>query len=368
MLRLKQEEEENQPTRYSVAPPPVQAQSSTTEAELRAYIQAAAATGTAQAQKEKETQATAAPPTVIEWYHHLVTNNPVFHKETLAQQRVHEKKQGSTRTTERALAWLAVVGLYVGFFYLLGKIWGLPNESERSSSGWILHTFLTIIQFLVMVLALPLQAATMITQEREKMTWNALLLSRLSPLQILVGKGAAALRPLWTTFALLLPALILSAFAAQITLKGIVAAQVILLLTAVLNTSIALCCSLFGKKSAQASGNAGGAVMLTLLGFPAITGLLQAGPWIAYTLMNGGSSYGYVAPEWFNYLAAAINVFNPAVATFFGLTAPSTIPGLPLWLWFLVPTVYVLAAAGTTWAIWQKMLGQFWKAPKDFSG
>ena len=307
-------------------------------------------------------------PTVIDWYHHLITNNPVFHKETLAQKRVQEKKQATTRTTERALGGMALAGLYIGFFYIIAKILEIQSPMDRTAPGWALHSFLMVIQFLVMVLALPLQAATLITQEREKMTWNALLLSRLSPLQILVGKGAAALRPLLATLTVLLPAIVISAIVAQVTLKGLLAAQVIMLLTALLNVTIAVSCSLFAKKSTQASGNAGGAVMLTLLGFPALTGIIEAGPWIAYTVMNGGNPAGYNAPEWFHYLASLPNLFNPAVATFFGLSNPSVITTLPPYLWFLVPTVYVMAAAGTTWFLWKRMLEQFWKAPKDFSG
>lgn len=378
MLRLKQDEEENQQSRYTVPPAPVAAQaveeSTAAEAETKshldeeeflAYLRASNAQNTTTLSSTPVIEATE-PVSLVEWWHHLITNNPVFHKETLAQRRLQEKKQAGTRTTEKLLGGMALVGLYIGMFYLIAKIYEIPQLDGRTSAGWVMHAFLTIIEFLVVALALPLQAAMLITQEREKMTWNALLLSRVTPLQILVGKTAAALRPVLTALTMLLPAVVISAFVAQTTLKGLVVGQVVIGVTALLNASLAIYCSLFSKKSAQASGNAGGGAMLPILGFPALWGLIEAGPWIAYTMMNGGNPAGYVPPEWFHYLAAFANLFNPAVALYFGLTTAH--PAFASWLWLASPVAFLTAATLTIRYLWLRMQKQFWKAPKDFSG
>jgi len=378
MLRLKQDEEESQQSRYTVPPAPTAAQvveeraapeaivqSRMDDEEFLAYLRASNEQNATVATKAANTTSTQ-PVTLAEWWNHLITNNPVFHKESLAQRRLQEKKQAGTRTMEKMLGGMALTGLYIGMFYLIAKILEIPQTDGRTSAGWVLHAFLLVIEFLVVALALPLQAAMLVTQEREKMTWNALLLSRVTPLQILMGKTAAALRPVLTALTMLLPAVVISAFVAQTTIKGLLVGQVVIAVTALLNATIATYCSLFAKKSAQASGNAGGAAMLPILGFPALWGLIEAGPWIAYTMMNGGNPAGYLPPEWFHYLAAFANLFNPAFALYFGLTTP--IPSVPAWLWLVSPIAFLTAASLTIRHLWIRMQTQFWKAPKDFSG
>ena len=299
-----------------------------------------------------------------EWWEHLITNNPVFQKESLAQTRIQAKKQATTRATEKTLAILSVLGLYGGMFYLMSLAMG---STEPKSAFWGMHGFLVVLQGLILMLAMPLQAATAITSEREKMTWNALLLSRNTPLQILAGKAAATLRPIALFYGLLLPALAITAWGTGMTWANFLAAQVLILITALLNVTVAIYTSLVSKKSQQASGTAGGWAIIPILGLPGLTAITYAAPALLASLMNTQ----FIPPVWFHWLAWLPNLFNPAAAIFAALSSSlifGTNSGFPSWLWFFVPTFYLVASSLTIHGLWKRMLAIFWKTPKDLSG
>ncbi len=309
-------------------------------------------------------ETTATPLTLQEWWNHLITNNPVFHKETLAQRRVQEKKQPSTRLTEKTLGILGVLGLYAGMFYLISLAMG---TTDPKPAFWGMHGFLVVIEALVLMIALPLQAAMTITSEREKQTWNALLLSRNTPLQILMGKAAATLRPILMVYAVVLPALIVTSLGTGMAWTGFLAAQVLILVTALLNVTVATYCSLVSKKSQQASGNAGGWAIVPLLGLPGLTAITYAAPALLASLM--GTTFN--PPAWFHWLAWLPNLLNPAAAIFAALTNPLVFgphSGIPAWLWFFVPTFYLAVCSLTVRGLWKRMVQRFWQTPKDLSG
>jgi hypothetical protein len=375
MLRVKQEEnEENKkqapPVRIPAPPQPAAATlSEEDEVFLSRLRSGETLTGGQRVLPTLKTpaQTVAAAPNTLslpEWWEHLITNNPVFQKESLAQKRLQEKKQPTTRATEKLLGILAILGLYGGMFYLMS----LALASSNPQSGfWGMHGFLIVLQCLVLMIAMPLQGATTITSEREKMTWNALLLSRNSPLQILVGKAAATLRPIALFYGGMLPALAITAWGTGMTAANFLAAQVLILITAVLNVTIATYCSLVSKKSQQASGNAGGWAIVPLLGLPGITAITYAAPALIASLMNAP----FAPPPWFHWMAWLINLFNPALAIFASLTNALVFganSGLPPWLWFFVPTFYLVVSSLTIRGLWKRMLEIFWNTPKDLSG
>ena len=299
-----------------------------------------------------------------EWWDHLITSNPVFQKETLAQRRLQEKKQPGTRATEKALGILAILGLYAGMFYLISLAAG---TTDPKPAFWGMHGFLVVIEALVLMIAMPLQAAMTITSEREKQTWNALLLSRNTPLQILMGKAAATMRPILMFFAIVLPALLITGIGTGMAWTGFLASQVLILVTAVLNASMATYCSLISKKSQQASGNAGGWAIVPLLGLPGLTAITYAAPALLASLM--GTAFN--PPSWFHWLAWLPNLLNPAAAIFAALTNPNVFgpnSGFPAWLWFFVPTFYLAMCVLTIRGLWKRMLERFWQTPKDLSG
>lgn len=296
-----------------------------------------------------------------EWWAHLITSNPIFQKELLSQRRIGEKKQSATRATEKTLGVLGVLGLYAGMFYLISLAMGQPQNVQQGYF-WGMHSFLVVIQSLVLMLAMPLQAATTITSEREKMTWNALLLSRNSPLQILAGKAAGTLRPIALFYGAMLPALVITATGTGMAWTNFLASQIVLIVTAFLNLSVSLYCSLTSKKSQQASGNAGGWVIVPLLGLPGLTAITYGAPALVAQLLNTR----FDPPSWFPWFAVSPNIFNPITALVATLSTPGG--GYPPWLWVFVPTFYLVMASLAIRGLWKRMLATFWQAPKDLSG
>lgn len=372
MLRVKQEE--NEETRTTLppvrVPSPPQPTAATLSAEDEVFLSRLRSgetlTGGERVLPTLTTppQAITAPPSTLslpEWWEHLITNNPVFHKETLAQKRTQEKKQGTTQLTEKILGVMATLGLYAGMFYLISLAAVTPDPKP---AFWGMHGFLVVLQCLVLMIAMPLQAATSITSEREKLTWNALLLSRNSPLQILVGKLAATLRPVSLFYAVMLPALLITSLGTGMAWTNFLASQILILTTTLLNASVAIYCSLVSKKSQQASGNAGGWAIVPLLGLPGLTAIAYAAPALIANLMGGS----FDPPVWFHWVAWLINLFNPAAGIFFALTQAPILNNLPPWLWFFVPTFYLIVSSLTIRGLWRRMLEIFWKTPKDLSG
>lgn len=372
MLKVTQEENEEQkkqvpPVRPPVPPQPAAATLSADDEVFLARLRSGETfTGGGRVLPTLTTppQHLAPPPTTFslpEWWAHLITTNPIFQKELLSQRRTAEKKQSATRTTEKTLGILGVLGLYAGMFYLISLAVPLP-EATRQGYFWGMHGFLVVLQGLVLMLAMPLQAATTITGEREKMTWNALLLSRNSPLQILAGKAAGTLRPIGLFYAGMLPALAITATGTGMSWTNFLASQVIIMVTALLNVTLSLYCSLTSKKSQQASGNAGGWAIVPLLGLPGLTAITYAAPALMASLMNTS----FNPPAWFPWLAGFPNIFNPIAAIVLSMT--SAPHDWPAWLWIFVPVFYLVAATLTIRGLWKRMLDIFWQAPKDLSG
>ncbi len=163
--------------------------------------------------------------------------------------------------------------------------------------------------------------AAAIAGEREKRTWNALLLSRLTPQQIIGGKVASILRALLIGMGSLV-ALLLSAIA-----HGFLSPTVLLLVVLVLLPNLLLT-TLIGVRTSLWSKSAQEAQKKSLWQG------LGLGVLVLLTLV-------------------------PILLALFGKA--------PIALLLLAPA-YSFIALWVSQRIWQKMLGELWRAPKDFSG
>ncbi len=112
------------------------------------------------------------------------------------------------------------------------------NAGRDFYLAWMLLIELTTALLLPAALT-----ASAITGEREKQTWNALLLARLSDSQIVFGKLCGALVPAAILFVLFFPINVLSGWAAGVTLKHFLVGHLILFSTALLSASLGLFCS-----------------------------------------------------------------------------------------------------------------------------
>lgn len=252
-----------------------------------------------------------------------------------------------------------------------------------------LHCFLLVLQFLVMAIVIPALAATKITSEREKMNWNALLLSRLTPSQVLVGKVAPVIGNILKVMMMALPAVILTGYIGEtfvrldghindgLTFRGVFLAQVIILAAALMNTVMAFYYSLREKSGAKAGFATARWFGIPTLGMGVATAIFYA-LYAMFCYVTGNNNVPS-PPNWLDSLFWANHVINPMFALYNSLL-PS-----PYWnsvtsnsypfsnyfwitMWYVLPIAYPAVALAITVRTAKKMLAFFHKAPKDASG
>ena len=371
------------------------------------------------------------------WLSENITDNPMYQKELLAGRRAFDLKTPMQRFWSRAIPLGALGGVYYSIYYTISWYYQeaynrfiaavdpksayhyltqRPHASptkyameESIMASMVSYCVILVLLFLVTAVGIPLLAARKITAERERMNWNALLMSRLTPSQILIGKMAPILRTVGIVHLTALPALLITALMCSIpvinevtdprwsqinnssTLSDILVwmsratllSPLTILATALLNTTIATYFSLIKKKSLEANQGTIRAITMPLIVPLGITGLCYALPNIISLVQNKMQQSTLNFPAWIHPLFFAPNIFNPMGALIASLfpgvflrysydsTGPISAP-LEYQIWaFLVaiaPFVYLATTLGLTHTLWKKMLRVFENAPKDASG
>lgn len=122
--------------------------------------------------------------------------NPVFVKEIKSKMRSRQPRSVT-------LTIVGIIGLIVLWCYYEAISWLM--QIGGSNSGRAPWQICTVVQaFLIWILG-PAVAANAITQEREQQTWEMMISTLLTPMEILLGKLAARLLPLLGILALFLP-------------------------------------------------------------------------------------------------------------------------------------------------------------------
>jgi hypothetical protein len=357
----------------------------------------------------------------------LVTENPMYHKELLAGRRNVELRTPWRRFWAKAIPIGILGSIYASIYYAISWVYidsytrfdaSTMKESTKSPVQYALeqsmivsaiaYTVIMGLLFLVIGLGIPLIATLRITNEREKMNWNALIMSRLTPAQILIGKAAPVLRLIGMIYLAALPALIITAllvifpaFTAldqmkkspdlssanmpQISdivwwfLRVAILPPLVIGATAILNTMIATYYSLVKKRGGEASVGTMRGTFLLIFGPIGLTGLLYAVPNIISLIQNKMQESTVNFLPWVHPLLFSPNIFSPI-----GALIASFWPQIMLRnyetgqyafsdkIWFylvaIAPFVYIVTALGLTRAIWKRMLKVFENTPKDASG
>jgi len=185
----------------------------------------------------------------------LLFGNPVFQRE------VGLRLSGRTRSRLGRVGWGLAVGVGLPLFHLifLGNALGPGNALNVRSAAVALEALL-----------LPVVAASLasgvFTTEREGQTWNALLLSRLTASQIVIGKLAGALVPALLMLAALWPANLLIGMMAEVPWRNQVVELVCLLATTVFSASIGGFWSWAVRRTQSAHVFTSASVLVLLLG------------------------------------------------------------------------------------------------------
>lgn len=267
--------------------------------------------------------------------------NPIIVKEAVSRMR-------SWRAPVIATLYLGLVGA-IGFAFL--QIAAARND-PAAIVGSNSFAAMAFFQLALVGLFAPALAAGAISGERERQTFDVLLVSRVSAFGIVWGKLVASL-----AYMLLLILTALPLFAAVFLFGGIdfeqfILSQLITIATAICLGSMALFFSALLRRSLPATVASYAAAFTLMVG----TGVGAAIVNLSYVSSSASNSGApLVAPQWY---------LNPFVALYSVLINPSApAVSLRVWLHLLVygpPRTGTLAASGPAVQPWQvTMLFEF---------
>ena len=257
--------------------------------------------------------------------------NPVLQREF--RSRLSSRKQSKGVRIATAVVALSVVLL---LYYYGARVMLRNNMTARD-----LYTVIAYIQMTLIVFMAPSLTANAITQEREQQTWNALLLTRLTGDEIILGKLIARLFPAAVLIALFVPLSILAAFLAGIPVVVVLHSYLVVCVTTVTYGTIGLFCSWAFRRTSMATSAATGIIAFLVAGTFLLCGLWSS------ARFNMPSRFEDFAPMW----------LNPYMALWVALDANTT---------SCLPTIVNLAAsASASMVLLATMIRRIARGPKE---
>jgi ABC-type transport system involved in multi-copper enzyme maturation permease subunit len=176
----------------------------------------------------------------------IIADNPVLKREMRRRLRI--------RFAGRPWMFgVLIIAAIVIWYYAQGVASPQAEQSDEAQGWWevIIYGMLVAI-----CLSAPTGSARIISQERERQTWDALALTRLSAAQVLLGKWLAQIAAIvWFPVALL-PLAVAAAIAGNVATSTIVAVYAYIFLNSVCFTGIGLFCSFCFTRSPAAMASA----------------------------------------------------------------------------------------------------------------
>ena len=173
----------------------------------------------------------------------ILSDNPVFVREVRWWLRLRRLRKN------KAVFWplVAVFGC-IGWFYLAGLL-AFTGTTGDARNLWFWCMFVQL--FLISVLS-PLLAASAVSQERERQTWETLQATPLTGPQILGGKWLARQAPLAMMMLLLLPPVLVCGFVGDMAPTAVLYVFPVLLLTSLVFGIVGLACSFLFRRTVTA--------------------------------------------------------------------------------------------------------------------
>jgi hypothetical protein len=294
------------------------------------------------------------------------SENPVLHKE-LRSLFFPAKQTLAQRRLQHSVGATVGIGIYAAVLLTMREILKGVPESDHVYVWYSLYGVLIGIQGLIPMVWLLTRLPGSISREREKQTWNALLLSRLSPETILSGKYAAGLLLSLTQLLFLLPLTALAAVQGKVSLLSMVSGGAVIVATSALLAMTSLYASWKQETTAKASSEAAWWMLGILFGAAGVWGVGNL-LWSVGAYFATGSPGGVPMPDFLRVLLQRPAWINPIAALSLS-TIPKDINFLisPL-VMTLLPLVYLTFATTLTVRLGKKMVKNFWSAPRDFTG
>lgn len=224
---------------------------------------------------------------------------------------------------------LIVVGVLtaLAYFYAISSLF----RSQVSGSTSDLHYILRVVELTLILLLLPSFASAAITKEREQQTWNALLLSRLTSWEIVLGKFVGAVAPALFILLLFSPLDIISAALGDVPLFRFLFSTGLLLSIVVFCAALGLFFSWARRRTFQASSSVFGVLAFLTVGTWILFGLFQL------SLNSGGMDTSAFFPLW----------LNPYVALSDSLRAKDEFPFIAV----VALILYLVLSAALLWLV-----------------
>ncbi len=197
----------------------------------------------------------------------VFTENPVLHKELTTRFNLRRQSKANR------IVIYSIVGLIIPLFYWFSLRAMLRDSNAARDSYGI---FLCALEVSLVVLLTPAMLATSITLEREKQTWNALLLSKLTHGEIVVGKFIGGLLPTVIALAVFFPLNLASAAVAGVSAGQFLLSHILLGATALFYGAVGMFCSWACRRTQVATAAAAGVVAFFTLASPLALSLWQS--------------------------------------------------------------------------------------------
>jgi ABC-type transport system involved in multi-copper enzyme maturation permease subunit len=233
---------------------------------------------------------------------------------TLLQNPVFQKELKSRLQMRRMPKWAAILvrvgvaaAITLTYFTVISEVFSRDSYERHIDN--IAYALMWWMVFFAAILP-PALASGSITLEREHKTWNALLLSRLKPREIILGKFWAALLPVWALLPIVLPlGLLTTAMSKDIEWWHLGAGCVFYLSFSAFTTALSLFSSWICKKTSVSNG-----VSLAFIAAYHVFWSLGIGIVSAFC-----DKLGIKIPEWFAITGSLIPLFLQPFLTVFML-------------------------------------------------
>lgn len=169
----------------------------------------------------------------------------------------------ASEAKKRMRSWRAPVGIfvYVSMLFLLGGAYFLATFGKKggvslmqvANNGISGYVILAIMQFVLMIFAVPAVTAGTISAEREKQTLDLLLCTRMRPISIIVGKLFSSMGFVLLLVVASAPVYALSLLFGGILVMDLVKLFIFYIMTALYSGSIGMLCSCLFKRTTVAT-------------------------------------------------------------------------------------------------------------------
>ena len=195
--------------------------------------------------------------------------NPVLRKELTSRMSIRRMSKVNRLTLTCSLAVvLPIVYLVIARVLFI-------NSSVRDGRD-IFAVIAVGFQMAFAVLLAPTVTSGVITLEREKQTWNALLLSRLTSWEIVWGKLLGSVVPALAMQLIFIPILIMAALKGGVTLGSFIEAEVFVVFCTFFYGIIGMFFSWICRRTQLAAASAMATVMISVVASPVLLALWQS--------------------------------------------------------------------------------------------